>query len=221
MTNAQMAMLAAGGVLVIVSFVRNVRVIRGGLALAGLLGLYSAIETHRPIATWIAALLVVVNVVQLALIFAQRRKVSLSEEESRMAERVLARMNRTAQRQLLDQGVWIEGRPGETLIRQGEPTPHLFYLSEGDARVSRHGHEIATCGPGHFLGEITVLSGLPATATVTLATRARFWCVTAEALTLFLEANPDLRPRLESAFVGDVAEKLRLANERLAEAERV
>jgi len=62
-----------------------------------------------------------------------------------------------------------------------------------------------------------VLSGAPATATVRLAAKSRFWCIEADVLTRFLAANPGLRPALESAFVGDIAEKLRLANQQLAE----
>ncbi|MBU3076354.1 cyclic nucleotide-binding domain-containing protein [Sphingomonas quercus] len=217
MTLAQMAMLAAGGVLVVMSFIKDVRAIRAGLAIAGALGLYAAIATHRPIASGVATLLVIVNLIQLLLLFVRRDRVRMTAEEGHFAETALSRMSRTAAWQLLGQGLWIDGLAGETLIKEGERAPHLFYLSEGEATVLSGDQPVATCGAGHFLGEITALAGTPATATVRLATKSRFWCIEAEALNRFLAANPDLRPALESAFVGDIAEKLRLANQRLAE----
>ncbi len=133
-----------------------------------------------------------------------------------MAETVLPRMDPAVLRQLLDQGLWLDARAGETLIREGEPAPHLFYLAEGEAEVTTGGHPVARCPAGHFLGEITILSGEPATATVTLAGRARFWCIGRDALARMLALYPAMRPTLEAAFVGDMADKLRLANQRLA-----
>lgn len=217
MTPAQTAILAAGGVLVVISFLSDTRAIRAGLAIAGALGLYAANAAHRPITSAVAALLVLVNVAQLLIVALRREGARMTPEEVRFAETALSRMSRAAAYQLLAQGLWIDGLPGETLIREGERAPCLFYLSEGEAAVLTDGAPVATCGPGHFLGEITALSGAPATATVRLAAKSRFWCIEAEALTRFLDANPELRPALESAFVGDIAEKLRLANQRLAE----
>jgi CRP-like cAMP-binding protein len=50
---------------------------------------------------------------------------------------------------------------------------------------------------------------------VTLRTDTRFWCIAAETLKRFIDANPDFGHALEAAFAGDLRDKLRLANRRL------
>jgi CRP/FNR family cyclic AMP-dependent transcriptional regulator len=142
-------------------------------------------------------------------------KVRLSAEEVAMVEHCFASIPRSTARQLLDQGLWVSGKAGEALLHEGTPATHLFYLSEGEVSVSLGGSELATSGPGHFFGEITVLAGGPATASVTLKTHARFWCATADRLHSFLALYPQHKSILEAAFAGDLRDKLRLANKRM------
>lgn len=209
-------LIAAGGLVLIAgSFSADQRALRGSLALAALIGLIGAVMYGRWIVAGIALLLLVINLVTLTVLFLNRRAARLTEEEKVMAQRTLPGMPRASIRQLLDQGLWIDGKIGEALIREGQPVSHLFYMSEGEAAVISGGKQVATCQPGHFLGEMTVLSGQPATASVTLSTPARFWCVAADSLRAFLAANPSFRPALEAAFSGTLRDKLRLANERL------
>ncbi len=210
-------LLAGGAVLAIGSLGRAGRWMRLSLAAAGAIALVGALPRHRLALVAVAAVLVALNLARLALLLRPRRGAALRDEEARFAERALPRMGSAEARQLLDQGLWIDGRAGELLTREGEPVTHLFYLSEGEAAVASGGHRVATCAAGNFLGEVTVLSGAPATATVTLATHARFWCVTADALGRFLRLNPATRAALEAAFASGMADKLRLANRRLAE----
>ena len=57
-------------------------------------------------------------------------------------------------------------KPGQTLIREGQPTEAFFILESGHVRVTRAGKPAARLGPGDFFGEIGMLDGGPATATV-------------------------------------------------------
>ncbi len=57
-------------------------------------------------------------------------------------------------------------KPGETLIREGQPTEAFFILESGYVQVTRAGKPAARLGPGEFFGEIGMLDGGPATATV-------------------------------------------------------
>lgn len=217
MTLAYLLVLVSASALLAVSIGRDFRAVRGGLVIAGLCGTIGWTLRGGYLAAGLMAVMGAVNVIQLLVLTFGRRGVRFSPEEAALAASALPRMDRPSLRGLLDQGLWIAARAGETLIRENEPTPHLFYLSEGEAAIASGGREVAVCPAGHFLGEITILSGAPATATVTLTTPARVWCVSTDALRRFLSANPEVRPVLEAAFVGDMAEKLRLANRRLAE----
>lgn len=218
MTIATSHLIVAGAAaLLAASLTRNIPAIRASLAFAGAIGLAIALRRHQWLWTLVAGLLLAVNLARLAAPARSWRPVRLNEEERAMATRALPRMRPRAVRWLLDQGLWIDGRAGEVLIREGAPALHLFYLAMGEAEVSIAGHRVATCPAGHFLGEMNVVSGGPSMATVTLVTPARFWCIAQDALGRFLAANPEVRPALESAFVSEMAEKLRLANRRAME----
>ena len=57
-------------------------------------------------------------------------------------------------------------KPGQTVIREGQPTESFFILVSGNVNVTRAGKPAATLGPGDFFGEIGMLDKGPATATV-------------------------------------------------------
>jgi CRP-like cAMP-binding protein len=57
-------------------------------------------------------------------------------------------------------------KPGQTLIREGQPTEAFFILESGNVQVTRAGKPAARLGPGDFFGEIGMLDRGPATATV-------------------------------------------------------
>jgi cytochrome P450/CRP-like cAMP-binding protein len=62
-------------------------------------------------------------------------------------------------------------RPGETIIRQGEPAEHFFVLTEGTVEVLREeagkpAAHLADIAAGGYFGEIGLLHGVPRTATV-------------------------------------------------------
>lgn len=67
-----------------------------------------------------------------------------------------------------------EFAPGDVLIAEGEPGGRLFVLIEGTVTVSKGDVEVAVVRePGAIFGEMSVLLGLPASATVTAASRTR------------------------------------------------
>lgn len=59
---------------------------------------------------------------------------------------------------------------GRVLTREGAQGREFLIISEGTAAVSRGGHEIARLGPGDFFGELSLVAGIPRTATVTADT---------------------------------------------------
>ena len=121
-------------------------------------------------------------------------------------------------RHLIDQGVWLAGKEGDVLTREGEPVGHLYYLAEGEARVLSLGRQVGLCRKGDLIGELTVLSGESASATVILNTPARFWCAPADDLRPYVEAHEDVRRAIEHGFATVLKAKLRASNRTIAEA---
>lgn len=121
----------------------------------------------------------------------------LSTEEQAMSNRLLKGMGRGRARHFMDQGYWLNGNPGEVLLREGEPMKQFCYLASGEARVLMADRPIGFSRSGDVIGGMNFFTEEGAAATVVLATRARFWCAPAERLKPYLDANPDLRRTLE------------------------
>lgn len=56
---------------------------------------------------------------------------------------------------------------GQVLTREGAPGSEFFVIVNGAVRIEQGGSEVATLGPGDFLGEISLLDDRPRTATAT------------------------------------------------------
>ncbi|WP_444858300.1 cyclic nucleotide-binding domain-containing protein [Sphingosinicella sp.] len=148
----------------------------------------------------------------------ESRDVRFSAEEKGMLDGLVAGLSKTQARHLIDQGMWLNGKEGDVLTREGEPVEHLYYLAEGEARVMSSGARVGTCRAGDLVGELTVLSGEVASATVVLNGPARFWCAPADDLRPYVEAHEDIRRAVEHGFATALKAKLRASNRTIAEA---
>lgn len=189
------------------------------VALAAAAGLVRALVWTADLVTaiWMGILLVA-SLALLARTFFDRRRERFTDEESRMLQSLVSGVSQHRARHLMDQGLWLGGKAGDVLTREGEPVTHLYYLAEGEARVMTLGQQVGTCRPGDLIGELTVLSGEMASATVILNMPARFWCAPAENLKPYLEAHDDIRRAIEHGFASALKAKLRASNRAIAEA---
>ena len=204
-----MAMFAA---VLAALLVRPPRASRGLVAVAGAAGAYYGYEAHGPMAILLPVLVLIVAAVQsLGGVLADRRT-TLNNDEEAMRAGPLAGLGRGDVRRFLDQGLWMHGHSGDTLTREGDHVTHLYWLAEGEAEVVANGTTVGRCGPGQLIGEATILSPDPATATVRLTRDARFWCAPAKALSAFLAAHPHTRHALEHGFTLSLKDKLDAMN---------
>ncbi len=60
--------------------------------------------------------------------------------------------------------------PGEVLMHEGEPGDCLYFVRNGSVHVEREGRLLAELGRGEVLGEISLLTNAPRSATVTAET---------------------------------------------------
>ena len=56
-----------------------------------------------------------------------------------MIDSLVAGLSQNRARHLIDQGMWLAGKEGDVLTREGEPVGHLYYLAEGEAQGDEHG----------------------------------------------------------------------------------
>jgi len=187
-------------------------------ALAGAAGLARALIAGDTVSALWMGLLLATCLVLLGRNLWERRNIRFSDDEKKMIESLVAGLSRSGARHLIDQGMWLTGKKGDVLTREGEPVDHLYYLAEGEARVMSMGRQVGTCRAGDLIGELTVLSGETASATVILDGPARFWCAPAENLKPYVEAHDDIRRAIEHGFATALKAKLRASNRTIAEA---
>jgi cytochrome P450 len=88
--------------------------------------------------------------------------------------------------------------PGETLVRQGEPSPDAFVIAEGSADVTVDGTCVATLGPDALVGERGVLTGSTRAATVTATGHLAAHVLSTERLRSIMRANPGAAERMHA-----------------------
>ncbi len=100
---------------------------------------------------------------------------------------------------------------GAVLVDQGQANASLWLVVDGEVEVHRAegGAEpvlVARLGTGAVFGEITLLTGQPATATVRSAREGRLDVLSAEAFAVLRAAYPEIAVRLEQLGADRVAE---------------
>ncbi len=159
---------------------------------------------------------IVISVVGMTRLFILYHRLKFSPEEAAFLEAVLPDMPKEHARKLLNLGFWITGEQGTVLTTEHEPVSHLYYLAEGEASVLSGERMVALINGKSFIGEITCLTGEPASGTVTLTKPSLFFAVEADLLRDFLQNRPDMRDMLEMAFAKQLRHKLVALNKAVA-----
>ncbi len=138
-------------------------------------------------------------------------RIPFTDDERVFLNSKLTTLSKQQARRLLDAGYWIDGEPGSVLTREGEPVGELIYLARGKAAVHLDGHVIGYCHHDTFIGELTCMTGAPATATVTIAANSRYFCIGVARLRRLATPHSAVRHALEDSFASDTRKKLVMA----------
>jgi CRP-like cAMP-binding protein/Zn-dependent protease len=77
--------------------------------------------------------------------------------------------------EVLEHGAWVNVRPGETVIEQGDQGDAFYAIAAGQVEVVQDGRLAATLGPGGHFGEVALLRDTPRNATIVARTPARLF----------------------------------------------
>jgi small-conductance mechanosensitive channel/CRP-like cAMP-binding protein len=90
----------------------------------------------------------------------------------------------------------MEMEPGTVLMRQGDPASAMYILLEGAVSVTIETpmgmQEVAVSAAGDVVGEMSLMTGAPRTATVTALTGLRILEVDKQAIETLLKSSPNL-----------------------------
>lgn len=201
--------------LVISMLMRSITWLRIFVILSAIVALaYGAIWLHDPVTVFWEGMLIVVNVVQIFIIWYTNRRVQFNEDERRLIAERLNTLSPREARRLLDMGLWIDALPGTDLTEQGQPVHHLVYLLSGEVTIEVDGRTVGRCEPGNFVGEMSLVDGGPASATAKVAQEAYCWMIPTDRLRkLRREASP-LMAALEVGIAHDLKRKILASNAR-------
>lgn len=123
---------------------------------------------------------------------------------------LFASLPRRHLRRVAEHADLVAFRPGEQIVREGEPGGTFYVIVEGEAVVRQRGRRIGRLGPGDFFGEVSLLDGGPRTADVVAETAIVAIRVFKRAFDRLLREEPGVAARILHV----VAARLRAAEQR-------
>lgn len=117
-----------------------------------------------------------------------------------------------ARKELLESAFVMQYDAGEMLLREGDPGETMMLVMEGTVRVhtqSPQGElQLAELGRGACVGEVSVLTGSPRTATVDAVTHVSAAVLARHRVQRILDGHPRVRALLEALVEGRAKQTL-------------
>jgi CRP-like cAMP-binding protein len=167
----------------------------------------SVIGAFNPAVLAIQLFYATISIIGILRIFLMSRMVGIDEADRAFIRDHVPDMPREHVRRFLKQGTWTDLAAGETLTREGVPPGRLIFLAEGQAEVTMGGRAVGIC-EDTFVGELTFLTGEPATATVVTTTPGRALVFDTDGLKRLVRRVPEIKLALIGAFSGAIKAKL-------------
>lgn len=155
---------------------------------------------------------VILSIVGLTRHALLRMRSRFREEETDLLAAHFPSLPPLAARQMLRIGQWRDVPAGHVITTQGAPAGAVVYLAQGNARVTAHGHQVATLKPGDLIGEITVIHNAPATAGVEMAEDGRIFVLARDKLLKEMAGNHDFALLVGQALQIEAQRKIEKAN---------
>lgn len=193
-------------------FMRNIFYLRVlSMTSATAMLIYSLTILENPI--WINViwdgLFLAVNSVQISILIYEWRELKFNTEEEReLYQHVFNSLTPGQFRKLLRYGLISEVEKGKVLTKQNHSVKDIFMLIKGLASVDIDGTTIAYCRTGNFIGEMSLLTNKPASATVTCIEDSRYIRWPQKKLKDLLRADPEINRALQVIFNAELIRKL-------------
>lgn len=189
---------------------RDILWLRGTLVLAqGLLAIYASRLGVWSIATW-NVVFVLINVTWVVKILRERRAVTLPDELRLLHERHFFALTPPEFLRW-----WRRGRReivrGDRLTARGEYPDALVFVLSGRVRVTRDGEHVTDVVAGQFVGEMSLITGRPATADAEVTGEAEIVRWSIADLQALRRGDPAVWTRVQSVLGQDLVTKISAA----------
>lgn len=172
--------------------------------------IYSLYYLDEPL--WInvywETIFILINIFQIFLIFYSRRKMHFNEEEKQVYEDIFPQLSTSEYKKLLKISHFVDSEKGDVLIEQGTQVLYLILICNGLVSIEIDGKITAYCSAGNLVGEMSFISGKPATATVRVAQATRYIVWLQSDLEKLLRNNPEMVGSMQMVLNKDLLKKL-------------
>ncbi|MEQ8602689.1 MAG: cyclic nucleotide-binding domain-containing protein [Marivibrio sp.] len=160
---------------------------------------------------------IVISAIGIARIFFLSRRVRFSDEERIFLQHKMPNVPTHLARRFLDSGMWCDLEAGAELTHEGMPVERLVYIADGEAAVVADGRTVGTVRADSLIGEITSVTGEPATASATLTRASRCFCIDALQLRVLMRKHPPIQSAIERLVATEMQKKIVALNRRVEE----
>ena len=159
------------------------------------------------------AMFVLANGLQLLILWLRSRRGHMAGEERELLESILQIDDPANQRRLLGLLQWRDIAAGDVLMQQGDRHPPLLYVATGAGSIEVDDRIVSVCGSGDFLGEMSHITGAPASASVRVSNAMRVAQFDRAQLAEVVHVIPEIGKAVDGALNRSLAAKLVRMNE--------
>lgn len=188
------------------------RVLAIGSGLAGIA--YDVIWLRDPVGTFWESAFTLTNVIQWLALVREDRRLRLSDEETATWKAYFPNLSPRDCKRLFLASRRLDCRRGETLIRRGQSVDNIYVLLSGDVAIRLDGVEVSRCGPGDLLGEMSFLSGEPASADTVMLSDGVLMEVDQGQLANLIRGSDELGYSINNLISQNLVQKLSRQNQR-------
>ena len=163
-----------------------------------------------PVMAWNAVFLAI-NIYMVARILQERSRIVLPIDLTDIYQHKFTNLSQREFRRFWQWGEVVEFEHG-VIYREGDNTNDLMLVLSGEVHIHKQGREIARLGPGSFIGEMSFLSGHPASAEAAAEGPVRCMAWHKPSLWRLKKRNPDFMLKLQQVLSNELSDKLKVSS---------
>ncbi len=153
-------------------------------------------------------LFILIHMYQISALVYGEKTSQFTPSELDLYETLFRGLTRLEFAKLLRAGRWNNAEPGHVLTKAGQPVRDLVLISHGAVQVEIGGKKIAELRDGQLVGEMSFVTGHPASATVVVKEPTQYLVWSQEDLRKLLLNNPTLHFALSHVLSSEITRKL-------------
>ncbi len=156
--------------------------------------------------------LILTNSFQIYLLIKDHFGKHLTDEIKQIKDNLFPKLDKFSFSTLMRAGEWRDFVDDDLIIKENELTNSVFLILDGTAEIVVNEKVVAFVTKWQFLGEMSFLTGTPATATVKAASKMKLFAWSKDKLTKLIADNHELNESLKDIFSGDLINKINIRN---------